>query len=918
MRKLLVVLLVGLVTVAACKSKKKLTAEEIAAEEARMADSIAMAEAMAETEWATDTAAWDGGDEYTGDYDWNPEPQTLAPYQASKTRTIDITHTKLDVKFDYEKQHMYGKAYITLKPYFYPTSTVELDAKGFDVLGVFVVDAKNNTTPLQYEYENLAKLKIKLGREYKANEELTLFVNYVAKPNELPSDGLDTDKGDAAITEDKGLYFINPLLEDKNKPRQIWTQGETEASSCWFPTFDSPNERFTQEIIMTVDTQYVTLSNGKLISSKVNKDGTRTDHWKQNLPHAPYLAMMAVGQFSIVKDKWRNIEVNYYVEKEYAKYARLIFGNTPKMIEFFSKKLGVDYPWEKYHQVVVRDFVSGAMENTGAVIHFDMLQHDDRMHIDQPMEDVISHELFHHWFGDLVTTESWANLPLNESFATYGEYLWREYAYGREEADEHLDEDLTRYLSEAEEKKTELVRFNHNKPDDMFDAHSYQKGGRVLHMLRKYVGDDAFFKALNIYLTQNKYKSVEMHQLRLAVEEVTGEDLNWFFNQWFYSAGHPVLDINHSYDEENGVYVIEVTQQQSGENIPSVYKLPVKVDFYTETGKTTEEIIIDESFEHFEFNPNGKVRWVNFDAEKMLLAKKTEYKNNEQWLAQLTEGPLYMDRMESITKAEELVSSGDEMGESMVLTAMGDRFWSVRLKALKIIKDAEMAANNEKLARRISIIAESDKKSTVRAKAIDIISEMDDATYAPIFTKLLNDSSYFVAGEAISALARIDSAAAVKFAETEYVKMKNEQMRSLYLYILGKYGAGDYMGWFTKEFETAKGDGVFLLATGLGSHMVNGDEDRTLKGQELLQSQDMSGNWIMMFVMYSINKQINDKYVPIYKLLNQKAVANGLTASESTRLEKIQQILSQSGGLEEEEEEHHEGDGHNHHHGHEH
>lgn len=918
MRKLLVVLLVGLVAVAACKSKKKLTAEEIAANEARMADSIAMAEAMAEAEWATDTTAWDGGDEYTGDYDWNPEPQTLAPYQASKTRTIDITHTKLDVKFDYEKQHMYGKAYITLKPYFYPTSTVELDAKGFDVLGVFVVDAKNNTTPLQYEYENLAKLKIKLGKEYKANEELTLFVNYVAKPNELPSDGLDTDKGDAAITEDKGLYFINPLLEDKNKPRQIWTQGETEASSCWFPTFDSPNERFTQEIIMTVDTQYVTLSNGKLIASKVNKDGTRTDHWKQNLPHAPYLAMMAVGKFSIVKDKWRNIEVNYYVEKEYEKYARLIFGNTPKMIEFFSKKLGVDYPWEKYHQIVVRDFVSGAMENTGAVIHFDMLQHDDRMHIDQPMEDVISHELFHHWFGDLVTTESWANLPLNESFATYGEYLWREYAYGREEADEHLDEDLSRYLSEAEEKKAELVRFNHDKPDDMFDAHSYQKGGRVLHMLRKYVGDDAFFKALNIYLTQNKFKSVEMHQLRLAVEEVTGEDLNWFFNQWFYSAGHPVLDINHSYDEENGVYAIEITQQQSGENIPSVYKLPVKVDIYTETGKTTEEIVIDESFERFEFNPAGKVRWVNFDAEKMLLAKKTEYKNNEQWLAQLTEGPLYMDRMEAITKAEELVSNGEEVGENMVLTAMGDRFWAIRLKALKIIKDAEMAANNEKLARRISMMAESDKKSTVRAKAIDIISEMDDATYAPIFTKLMNDSSYFVAGEAISALARIDSATAVKFAEAEYVKMKNEQMRSLYLYILGKYGAGDYMGWFTKEFETAKGDGVFLLATGLGAHMVNGDEDRTLKGQELLQSQDMSGNWIMMFVMYSINKQINDKYVPIYKLLNQKAVANGLTASESNRLEKIQQILSQSGGLEEEEEEeHHEGDGHNHHHGHE-
>jgi len=344
MHKLSAAILVAFTLVAACRSSKTSKSELSEEEQARIADSIAMVQAMEQS--AVDTAAMDYGyDDYNySDEEYTTEPQELEPYSAAKTRKIDITHTKLDVKFDYEKQQLLGKAYITLKPYFYATDMVELDAKGFDVLGVFMVGKNNANTALEHTYEDQAKLKIKLGRQYKTNEEITLFINYVAKPEESG----ETIQIGNAIQENKGLYFINLTGEDKNKPRQVWTQGETESSSRWFPTFDSPNERFSQEIIMTVDTQDVTLSNGKLISSKVNRDGTRTDHWKQTLPHAPYLAMMAVGQFAIVKDKWRNMEVNYYVEKDYAKYARLIFGNTPKMIEFYSKTLGVDYPWDKY------------------------------------------------------------------------------------------------------------------------------------------------------------------------------------------------------------------------------------------------------------------------------------------------------------------------------------------------------------------------------------------------------------------------------------------------------------------------------------------------------------------------------------------------------------------------------------------
>lgn len=887
MRKILLALTIVSLTVAACKTSKKTTKNDEATADALVSD-------FEEAEYALDTNAieYDEGWEVTP-----PEEEPEVPYKASRTRTIDIIHTKLDVKFDYEKQHMYGKAYITLKPYFYPVSDITLDAKGFEILGVFIMDAKSNTTPLEYQYSDLAHLNVKLGQEYKSNQEITLFVNYVAKPNELPNSEGDFFDPNAAIKEDKGLYFINPTFEDKNKPRQIWTQGETESASCWFPTFDSPNERMTQEIIMTVDTQYVTLSNGKLITSKVNRDGTRTDHWKQNLAHAPYLAMMAVGEFAVVKDKWRNIEVNYYVEKEYAKYARLIFGNTPKMIEFYSQKLGVDYPWEKYHQIVVRDFVSGAMENTGAVVHFDRLQHDARTHIDEPLEEIVAHELFHHWFGDLATIESWANLPLNESFATYGEYLWTEYAYGRDEADGNLYKYLRTYLGEAEEKQVPLVRFHHEKPDDMFDAHSYQKGGHVLHMLRKYVGDDAFFKSLNLYLTQNKYKSVEMHQLRLAFEEVTGEDLNWFFNQWFYSAGHPVLNIEHSYNADAGIYSIEVYQQQYGKDIPTVFRLPVKVDLYFADGtKRTEDVVVDESYEKLDFFVDSKPSWVNFDAEKMLLCQKTETKPEQDWLAQMG-GPLFLDKVEALDHAGDLENRTTT--NDIVRSAIGDKFWGIRYRGLKAIKDLELLNEEPTYERRIAYMAENDKKSTVRSSALDIISSTQKAEYAPLYTKLLTDSSYYVAGEAITSLAQVDSMAAVNFAESNYLK-ENNQMKAVFLYILGKYGSQNYMNWFEKAFEEQNGELMFLVTSGLGAHMMNGDENRVLKGLELLESDKNASNWFMMFVMYGIKKDINQKYTPIYNNLVDKQ--NSLLPSETKKLETIVQILTKTGGLESEEE----------------
>ena len=320
-------------------------------------------------------------------------------YRAFATKINALVHTKLDAKFDYSKSQLNGKVWITLKPYFYATDSLELDAKGMAINKVEMVKGVKNI-PLKFKYDNTF-LKITLDKVYKNNENYTVYIEYIAKPNDLKTEG------SAAITDAKGLYFINPKGEDKNKPTQIWTQGETEASSVWIPTIDQTNQKTTQEFYLTVPSKYVSLSNGLLVKQTDLKNGFREDVWKMDLPHSPYLFFIGIGDYAVVKDSYKGKEVSYYIEKAYEKVARKIYGNTPQMIAFFESKLGVAYPWSKYAQISGRDYVSGAMENTTATLHSDAVQQDARELVDgNNWESTIAHELFHQWFGDLVTAES--------------------------------------------------------------------------------------------------------------------------------------------------------------------------------------------------------------------------------------------------------------------------------------------------------------------------------------------------------------------------------------------------------------------------------------------------------------------------------------------------------------------------------
>jgi aminopeptidase N len=675
-------------------------------------------------------------------------------YRETPPKINDLVHTKLDVRFDYKKRFMYGKEWVTLKPHFYPTDTLRLDAKGMDIKNISVVKSGKNI-PLKYKYDDSLSLAINLDKVYHNNESYTIYIDYTSKPNLLKA------KGSAAINDAKGLYFINPDGTEKDKPTQIWTQGETESSSAWFPTIDKPEQKTTDEISMTVPAKYVTLSNGRLASQKKNSDGTRTDTWKMELPHSPYLFMMAVGDFKIYHDKWRNKEVNYYLEPKYAPYAKEIFGMTPELIEFYSKTLGVDFPWNKYSQIVVRDYVSGAMENTTATLHGEYVQGTHRELIDRYYDagrSTIAHELFHQWFGDYVTCESWSNLTVNESFADFSETLWAEHKYGKDAGDDHNHEALLNYLEQPDAAAKDLVRFHYDDKEDVFDVVTYQKGGRILNMLRNYLGDAAFFKGLNIYLKTNAFKNGEAQQLRLALEEASGRDLNWFFNQWYYGAGNPVLDVNYKWDDASKTEIVYLAQKQDGQ----IFKLPMAIDIYAGGKKERHKAWMNDKMDTLTFHADVKPDLVNVDGDKILLAQKTDNKTLDEYVFQYFNAPLYMDRYEAIEAAQGKQS--EKGGQKVLLAALKDKYYGLRIKAIRALNMKNDDIHNAALP-LLTSLAQSDENTLVRAAALGSLAKLKAQGNMDIFKQALKSESYAIQGAALNGISLLDPAQAMQLAK---------------------------------------------------------------------------------------------------------------------------------------------------------
>lgn len=686
----------------------------------------------------------------------NESQSPIGIYQPSAKRTVDILHTDLFITPDWNDKTLKGKAVIYLKPYFYPLRSIELDAKAFTIDAISVQHKKTNLS-FQKTYNNY-KLQIQLDQEISRTDTLAVEILYTANPYQIVTHCPELDP------YAHGFYFITPDPTTPTKPYQLWTQNEPQDASLWFPTVDEPNERMTHSLTITLGDSLVSLSNGELRSSVKNTNGTRTDTWVMSQPHAPYLVALIAGKYSIVKESYKGKDVWFYVEPSYENHAKNILGNTVEMMQFFSEKLGVEYPWNKYHQVFVRDYVSGAMENTTCVVLGEYIQKTDREQLGNSHETTIAHELFHHWFGDLVTCESWANLPLNESFANYSEYLWLEYKYGKEAADYHNLDDMKGYFSEAASKNEPLIRYYNKGPEDMFDSHSYNKGGRILHMLRSYVGEDAFFKSLQLYLTRHAYQSAEVHHLRLAFEEITGEDLNWFFNQWFLNKGYPSLEITYQYKEFEKVQEITIVQNQDAAFAP-LFRLPIDIDVYKNGTASRYRVWMTEAKQTFRLEGiSAKPDWINVDADKVLLCNKYDQKTTQEFVLQFKQGKNLIDKLEAL---EHFSSLNEKELSSDVCTCIWEGIKSqtpyLRKEALKLLNKLPSSYRAD-IKQTISNSILQDADVDVRIQAIRLSDQyLSKDELIPILREATKDKAWKVINAALYKLVQYDGQFVAQF-----------------------------------------------------------------------------------------------------------------------------------------------------------
>lgn len=761
--------------------------------------------------------------------------------QPSNERKFDLLHTELHLEPNWATQQMPGKATLKLKPHFYEQQSLVLDAKGFDIKSVKV---KGQAQKFDYDKQ---KISLVFDKAYTRKDTLTIDIEYVSKPNEIKVKGSDN------IVQDKGLYFINADEKIKNYPRQLWTQGETEANSCWFPTIDSPNQKHTQDIYLTVEDKFVTLSNGLLKDSKKNANGTRTDHWQQNKPHAVYLTMIAAGNFKKVVDStFKDFEVSYYVEPEYEKYAYGIFGRTPEMIRYFEKLTGVKYAWDKYSQIPVREYVSGAMENTTATVHGQSVLKNANQLIDANDDGVIAHELFHHWFGDLVTAESWSNLPLNESFADYSEYLWADHKYGKDEGDLVAFNALQQYLFESAEKQEPLIRYYYADKEDMFDAHTYQKGGRILHLLRQELGDEAFFQGWQNYLKANAFKNAEVNNLRMAFEEVSGRDLNWFFDQWFLSPGHPRVIVDHKY--ENGNLLINFKQVSDSLNT-RIYEVPLTYEYLVNGVKTRKVVRLKKASEQVEIKMPKAPDMVSVDPEGYFLGVIDHNKSESELIEQFKNSGDVVARITAFEKLTFVESEDENFPNNplknkkirdLTILATKDPFWRVRQLAVQKFADYD-GEDFLDVERALQYVIKNDKKSAVKGDAILAMKNFLNPQNDLLFRNALKDSSYMVKAAALEGLL------VNKPADAQELVKAVEEIKDVNIFaVVANYYASiptpERYDWFMTNFERMDNGELYQTLGIFGTYLVQSDAATQEKSIPYLKSLAMDKpQWFVRF-----------------------------------------------------------------------
>ncbi|PYS53262.1 MAG: hypothetical protein DMF68_00085 [Acidobacteria bacterium] len=519
-------------------------------------------------------------------------------------RTFDVLNYTIRTRFDVPNRTVIGDETVTLKPLASGFKSFDLDASSMKIETVTLGDSN---TMLQWT-QPPDKLSIALDRAYGPTDSISIRIRYRATPH-------------------KGIYFIQQTRggSEMAKPAQIWSQGEPEENHYWFPCYDFPDDKATSEQYITTSADQIAISNGSLLETINNPDGSHTFHWKMDEPHSSYLISLVVGNYAKLTDTYKNIPVEYYTYPGTEQQARNAFSKTPEMIRLFSEKLNYEFPFNRYAQTIVANFIFGGMENITATTHADteILGYSGTKETAVSTTNLISHELAHSWFGDLVTCKDWSQAWLNEGFATFMEAVFREHEAGREAYMAEMHSNMLLYfLEDSFRYRRPIVYDRYRQPIDLFDSTLYKKGALILHMLREEVGDEMFWNSLNKYLNENKDKVVQTSDLEHAFEETTGKKLDWFFDQWVYKAGYPELRVRSFYNAATHTLALNIAQTQLPEAMtPAVFRLPVDIEFETAKGKRTEHILINERQQRFSFKLDSKPVAINFDKDERILKK---------------------------------------------------------------------------------------------------------------------------------------------------------------------------------------------------------------------------------------------------------------------------------------------------------
>jgi len=573
----------------------------------------------------------------------------------ARSRDYDLQHSRIILKFDVAQKMVIGDVTHSLSIL---RSTASL---AFDSAGLTIQSVSLNKATAKFESKD-HKLTVPLPTTAKPGDKFEVEIKYQVKAT-------------------KGMYFILPDKDYPDRPKQIWTQGESEDTRYYLPTYDYPNDRLTTETILTVPAAWITVANGKLVSVKDSGNGTKTWIWQESLPSSTYLITVVAGEFDEVKETWRGKAVTYYAPKGRGDRLKINYGRTPQMLEYFSKTLGVDYAWEKYAQAMVDDFVAGGMENSSATTNTSssLIHPTLAPEYTTGQDPLISHELGHQWFGDLVTCKDWGNIWLNEGFATFMEYLWSEHYFPKDQSEYERWSSAQEWFEQQNLWAKPIVRHDFDDSSE-FDGNAYGKGGWVLYMLRHQIGEDNFYRGLKHYLDVNRGKNVVTADLVKAIEEETHINVDQFFTQWIYGAGAPKFDLSYAYDEAKHQIVLKVKQTQKLEGRVGIFQVPVDVEVTTASGAKTYPIAVSKAEEAFGLPAENAPLMVLFDKGGHLLKTAEFHKDKKEWLYQAKNANEFSDRADAVQELGK-VKDGPAVDEALGELLRGDKAWGVRAVA---------------------------------------------------------------------------------------------------------------------------------------------------------------------------------------------------------------------------------------------